>query len=49
MVGSGGKAARPGMLRGGRDDRDGTGGERKNKDCFLTGVHTKMITHKAEL
>lgn len=32
MVGRGGKGARPGRLRGGRDTRGGTGGDRGKKN-----------------
>lgn len=52
MVGSGGKGARPGMLRGGRDDRDGTGRERKNKEMHFFGkkvvfkLFSDMCTYK---
>lgn len=48
MVGSGGKGARPGMLRGGRDDRDGTGRERKNKESkkVVFKPFSDMCTYK---
>lgn len=31
MVGRGGKGARPGRLRGGRDARGGTGGDKRKR------------------
>lgn len=42
MVGREGKGARPGMLRGGRDARGGTGGGGRREERILVKVSCVM-------